>query len=273
MTVSVAEFMSSAPAAPLTGNTSWASRYAAEHRRLWREWAERLPRNVQRRLGPSELGVECDRQVVGKLAGIPRTNHVVDPWASTVGTSLHSTASDHVYPWANETYGPRWLTEQRVKPVPEHPGTADLYDGRERAVVDHKFLGPTSLAKIKRPEGPPVKYQVQLLFYGRGYINLGFPVDRVVVLAYPRTAASLAGLYAWERPMDAAADAQISQVLQRTAFRKVLAAGVAAGRIRIEDVPRTPQDDECFFCPQYRPEAKDGGQGCPGTVAPKITND
>jgi hypothetical protein len=52
------------------------------------EHAARAPRTLQQHLGPSELGVECDRQVAGKMAALPATNHVVDPWPSMVGTRL-----------------------------------------------------------------------------------------------------------------------------------------------------------------------------------------
>lgn len=262
------EFMSSAPA-PIGGNSPWAVRYGADIKRLWHEHAARAPRSVQVHLGPSELGSPCDRQVVGKLASAPRTNHVSDPWPSIVGTALHAHA-EKVFTAANTRHGVlRFVVEQRVTPHPEHSGTADLYDAVEGAVVDHKFLGPSSLAKIRRAEGPPRKYVVQLLLYGKGYRALGLPVRRVALAAYPRTAASLAGIYVWERPYTPADDALIGEVFMQTSLRKRIATEVRAGRMALMQVPAAPDSDECFFCPFYRPEATDGGPGCPGTVASK----
>src|SRR4051812_13516148 len=89
MSISVEEFMQAAPAS-LGGNSPWASRYAAELRRVVVEQANSSARTLQRHLGPSELGHPCDRQVVGKLAGLPTTNHVVDPWPSVLGTATHA---------------------------------------------------------------------------------------------------------------------------------------------------------------------------------------
>ena len=138
-------FMASAPA-PLNGSSPWAQRYAAELRRVLTEHAERAPRSLQLHLGPSELGVPCDRQVAGKMAGLPRTNHVADPWPSIRGTALHAYAAD-AFTADNRRRGLiRWVAEQRVTPHPDHPGTADLYDAAEQAVVDHKFLGESSMA-------------------------------------------------------------------------------------------------------------------------------
>lgn len=272
MTISPAEFLSAAPKS-VAGNTPWATRYAADVRRAWLEYAAEDARTVQTHLGPSELGVECDRQVAGKLAGLPATNHVVDPWPSIRGKALHSHA-EGVFSADNLRRGLlRWVVEQRVTPMLEHPGTADLYDALEQAVVDHKFLGESSMAKVRKD--PPRKYRVQLLLYGLGYRLMGLPVKRVAILAYPATAASLDGLYVWEHQFsdehynlmpDVAA--LLLEVFEATEARKGLAEQITAGQLRFEDVPATPDDNECFFCIFYRPQAaKDSGPGCPGTVA------
>lgn len=271
--ISPDEFMSAAPTTSMGGNTPWAARYGVEIRRAWATEAENAPRSLQDHLGPSELGVECDRQVAGKLAGLPKTNHVVDPWPSTRGRALHSHAERNVFPLDNLTQGyARWVTEQRVTPHPEHPGTADLYDAIWQAVVDHKFLGESTMAKIRKD--PPRKYVRQLFLYGLGYFLMGLPVRRVVILAYPATAASLDGLYVWEHPWGdergPAADVEqaIRDTFADTQRRKAQAAEILAGRARFDDVPAVPDTDECYFCDFYRPQSgHDGGPGCPGTVS------
>lgn len=266
MTVSPADFMSASPK-QLNGSSLWAQRYAAELRRVLVEHAARAPRSLQAHLGPSELGVECDRQVVGKMAGLPNTNHVVDPWPSMVGTALHAYEADAFDADNQRQNYLRWITEQKVTPHPDHPGTADLYDGWEQAVVDHKNLGETTMAHVRRVDGPPRKYVVQLLLYGLGYRLMGLPVKRVVLAAYPRTASSLDGLYVWERVLSPADDELLQEVFQQTAHRKQLAQELTAGRLTFTQLPMTPDSDECYFCPFYRPQsARDGGPGCHGTA-------
>jgi len=269
--ISPAEFLAAAPRS-VSGSSPWSSRYAADLRRVFLEHAARAPRTLQQHLGPSELGVACDRQVVGKFAALPATNHVLDPWPSIVGTACHAWAAE-AFKADNLRRGVlRWVAEQKVTPHPDHPGTADLYDAQEHAVVDHKFLGESSMAKIRKDW--PRKYKVQLLLYGLGYLRLGLPVRRVVLAAYPRTAASLDGLYVSD--LDFTDEhgrllpevvALLEFVFSQTVQRRALADQVTSGRLRIEDVPREPDGDECYFCPFYRPQSgHDGGPGCPGTV-------
>jgi hypothetical protein len=281
-TQSPAEFLSAAPKS-VTGSSPWASRYAIDIRRAWLEFAAEDARTVQRHLGPSELGVPCDRQVAGKMAELPATNHVVDPWPSVRGKALHRHAED-VFAADNARHNQlRWITEQRVTPHPEHPGTADLYDARERAVVDHKFLGESSMAKIRkivpaaswedRAAKWPRHYLVQLLLYGLGYHLLGLPVRRVVLLAYPATAGSIDGLYVadieWANEDGSPRPevvALLTRVFEDTNRRKGQAEHIRAGRIGLMDVPADPDDDTCYWCPFYRPQAaRDGGAGCPGS--------
>lgn len=264
------------PAAPrsVSGNTPWAERLAGEFKAVIRAAAEYAPRSLQVHLGPSELGVECDRQVVGKLVRETPTNHVFDPWPSFMGTAGHA-AMEKALLADNARIAPlpgeppdfvRWLVENRVVPHPDHPGTADVYDCRERAVIDHKFLGDSSREKVIAGQVSR-KYRRQLLLYGLGYIRAGFPVDRVALVAYPRTRSSLDGLYVWETPFDGDAVAELADTFAETSRRKLMAAEVAAGRMSLEQVPRAPIRDECYFCPFYRPEGGHGpAVGCPGTV-------
>jgi hypothetical protein len=269
VTITPDEFMSAAPKS-VSGSSPWAARYAADIRRAWLEFAAEDARTVQRHLGPSELGVECDRQVAGKLAELPPTNHVVDPWPSIRGKALHRHAED-VFNGDNLRRGLlRWITEQKVTPHPEHPGTADLYDALEQCVDDHKFLGESSMAKVRK--GWPRHYLVQLLLYGLGYYLMGLPVKRVVLVAYPATAGSLDGLYVRETAFSGEDGKPLPEVLELiqsvfadTDRRKAQAAEITAGRMTLMQVPSAPDDDDCFFCPFYRPQsARDGGPGCPG---------
>lgn len=270
-TISAAEFMATAPTS-LAGSSPWASRYAADIRRVVFEHAARAPRTLQQHLGPSELGVPCDRQVAGKMAAMPATNHVVDPWPSIVGTALHAWLADAFVADNLRTGVLRFIAERKVTPHPDHPGTADLYDALEYAVVDHKNLGPSTLDKIRKGGGispatgkptiGPRHYRAQLFLYGLGYVLLGLPVKRVAIAAYPRTASSLDGLYV--RDEDFTTDgftllpeprALLDEVFTDTLRRKAYAEQLVAGAMSLADVPSAPNDDDCYFCPFYRPEA------------------
>lgn len=263
--MTVAGFMSGTPAGSTSGSSPWAQRYAGEVRRIVSDFAEAMPRSLQAHLGPSEIGVECDRQIVGKLVGEPVTNHVVDVWPSFAGTALHAAEAAAFDAWNVRNNTLRFATEQRVTPVEGHSGTADLYDAAELTVVDHKNLGPTSMAKLRSPEGPPRKYLVQLLLYARGYRNLGLPVKRVAIIGWPRTGSSLDGVFCWDRMHSPVDDELLDEVLAQLDTRKMMADLIRRGLLRIDQVPVTPLESECYFCNFFRPQsAHDGGPGCPG---------
>lgn len=264
-------FLKSTPQ-PVNSNTAWGAGYALELRGVVLEHASQAPRSLQVHLGPSEIGIACDRQVAGKLAGLVPTNHVADPWASIVGTAIHAWLAD-AFMANNVRHGDRWLVEFKVVPHPEHSGTGDLYDFRHQSVVDHKALGDTSMTKLKT-KGPPIHYQVQLLLYALGFRKLGLPVGRIVLVAWPRTKSSLDTMYVWEKLITAEEDRLLTEVFDRLSVRKVYAAAIKAGQMRFRDVPAEPDDDTCFWCPFWRPETDQGTSdiGCPGPQRLRLTS-
>jgi hypothetical protein len=273
------EMFASAPTvSPLytqSGNTPWAQRYSQDLRDVVTRYAARLPRNLQRHLGPSELGHECDRQLVGKMAGVDfghgGGNQLHDPWASVVGTALHAFL-EQAFSWdAEHGLNPgRWLTEKRVTPDPAasqpHPGTADLYDAMYRTLADHKCQSEAIRLRLRR-DGPPAHYLLQMLLYAVGYMHLGFPVERVALVSWPRTKSTLDDLYVWEKPLTAADLAEVERLLAKTADRERLAQWMTAGAIGFWDIPATPSADDCTWCPFFNPAAIGEGtaKGCPGT--------
>lgn len=224
------------------GNTPWAVAMSETIQTLVERQAARSARNVQVHLGPSELGVDCDRLIVGKLLGHPETASM-DPWPSIVGTALHA--------WLERAFATddpiRWLTEQRVTPHRDHAGTMDLYDTATKSVIDHKCLGEYSMRNM-RLQGPSRQYRSQLALYAIGAMRAGHPVDRIAIAAYPRQGPSLTGLYVWEHAMNAAIQSLLVQVFADTQRRKDQAAAAQAGMLPFEKVPVTPGTD-CTFCP------------------------
>jgi len=250
---------------PPNSNTEWGSRYAATLRRIVYEHAANSPRTLQEELGPSEIGHECHRQVVAKLAGIERTNHIVDPWASIVGTALHMWLAEALK-GDNDRYSyVRWLAEFRVQPHEDHPGTGDAYDFFEACCLDWKNLGDTTLTEL-RTKGPARHYYVQLLAYARGFRIMGLPVRRIVIAAMPRTKSTLDNMYVWEHELTPADDALLEQVFQEMRIRKAMAAGVRTGQISLNDITPTPSDSTCYFCPVFRSDVlhDPSATGCAG---------
>jgi hypothetical protein len=257
---------------PVNANCDWAADYGREIKAIIERQADRAPRSNQLHLGPSELGVACDYQVVSKMIGpglAPKTNHVLSLWPAILGTSAHAWLATALEDENARIGVQRFLTEMRVAPMPEHPGTTDLFDTVTGICGDWKVLGPTTLAKIQSPDGPPRKYKVQLLLYWLGCRLAGYDARRIALIALPRTAPSLDGMYVWGCEPGPAEIALLQEVIRVTAIRRQIATEILKGTMRLADVPITPDSSECGFCPQFRPQsAKDGGPGCAGTSSP-----
>lgn len=165
------------------------------------------PRSLQKRIGPSEIGTQCNIALLHKLAGSdepPRNNPY--PWKPTVGTAVHDyleRAFDRV--GKQGLYPGRYLTERRVT-VGELSngiaidGSTDLFDTVESAVIDHKILGASSQSKYKRSGVTPV-YRIQAHIYGKGWEDSGWTPKIVVVATLPRD-GELSDAWFWSEPYD-----------------------------------------------------------------------
>lgn len=161
------------------------------------------PRSLQKRIGPSEIGTECDHCLAAKLAGWEQVDR--DAWLPTVGTAVHS--------WIESAFGRihsgpggtrRFLTERRVSvgeiDGEEITGSTDLVDVVLGCTWDWKIVGPTTLKSAKT--GPSRRYVVQQQLYGRGWNRMGVKVTRVGIAYLPRNAMSLnAGVW-WSTDYD-----------------------------------------------------------------------
>jgi hypothetical protein len=281
------------PVLAMNGNSAWAQRYSQELREVVVRYADRLPRNVQRHLGPSELGHLCDRQLVGKMAGVSLgssgTNNMHDPWASIVGTAIHAFL-EQAFKWEAErlieevraTTPPnrllnidasiRWFTEKRVTPDPgtvsPHPGTADLYDAQTFTLNDHKCQSEGVRDKLRR-HGPPHHYYMQMLLYAVGYMHEGFRVDRICLVSWPRTHSTMDDMYVWEHVITAEDMAAVAYLIEKTQIREQLAVFVVNKEMDFWQIPATPSEADCQYCPFFRPDAavNPNVKGCPGTAA------
>lgn len=228
-------------------------------------------RSQQRRIGPSEIGQECDRFIGYKLMSVEPTNVGRDNWLAILGTAAHAWLEAAFR--ANNTITPgRWLIEERVWLNGSLSGSCDLFDTWTGEVIDHKLLGKTSANKIRK-NGPPPKYRVQLHLYGYGHARAGRQVNRVTLACYPRN-DSLNGqfggqkLLVWSEPYD--------EQIALDALTRIASITETAAVLDIEHhperwalIPATSGDD-CKYCPYFNPNATSASDtGCPGpTTAP-----
>lgn len=192
------------------------------------------PRSLQVKIGPSEIGTECDHCLAAKLAGWTETERG-EAWLPTIGTAVHSWIEQA---FRNHPEGPngtrRFLTETRV-PVgeidgEEITGSTDLADVVAGWTWDWKIVGPTTLksAKVK----PSRQYVVQQMLYARGWNRLGVKITHVGIAYLPRNAMSLnAGVW-WSAPYDpAVAEAALERATNMARNLKAMeAVGGAAMR-------------------------------------------
>lgn len=176
--------------------------------------AANAPRTLQKRIGPSELGVACDRCLVHMLAGTPKAEQGV-PWLPWIGTAVHAAVEDAIVRsmLADLKAGVRdmdeWIVEGDVvvgdidgQPISGH---ADLFHVPSGTVIDHKCTGSTTLKKVGRNgEGTSLTYRRQAHLYGRGFALLGHTVRAVAINYLPRNAMSLASARVFAEPYDEA---------------------------------------------------------------------
>lgn len=221
------------------------------------------PRSMQRRVGPSEIGIPCDRRLGYKLAGVDAINVGAPPWKPAVGTALHFSL-EQIMQWFNgylrvDDGGPRFLLEHKVSVGSicgeDITGTCDAYDRLNRTVIDWKTVGEKALRKYKE-QGPGPQYRVQAHLYGRGWARRGLPVEHVAVMFLPRD-RELRDAHWWFEPYD-------EQVAVTALTRAEGIAGLV-GQLGPGALPLLQTADNwCTFCPHFLPASTDPTQACPG---------
>lgn len=220
-----------------------------EIRDMIRAGAASHPRHLQTRLGPSELGHPCDRRMAYGILEIPKVRRSVDMLPSIMGVGGHNEMQLYAER-ANEALGrQRWWTETRVDITPWLSGSCDLYDADTATVIDYKFPGASRMTEYRK-NGPTHQYRTQVHLYGRGFINMGMPVENVAIMFIPR-AGYLTGSHFWSEPYDEqiAADA-IAHHDRVTALIADLE--VETHPERFAWIARSGPD--CMFCNWFRPK-------------------
>jgi hypothetical protein len=226
---------------------SFAELLKAELTTIIRWFDSESPRSQQREIGPSELGVLCDRRIGYRIAEIEECNYAFDPLPAIMGTAFHAWAERAVnsYDQSHTT----WLPESVVRPSPEILGHSDLYWIPQQTVIDWKTAGPDVLRKIQS-EGPPDNYRIQAHLYGYGFEEMGMPVKRVA-LAFVGRAGLLKNMYVWSEPYSQET-ARVAMSRVYGIAQKVLDLDALNKSHRWEQVDATPSND-CGFCPWFNP--------------------
>lgn len=140
---------------------------AARLKETFHAYSNRLERNTQTTLGPSEIGTPCDRRIALSLLRVPPVNPGGDGWASFIGTCVHGGLA-RMFTWADAGTG-RYAVEAPLSfpnaYVPK--GTGDLLDRVLLMFLDHKLMGRWSLDKLST-RGPIPTYRVQVHTYAYG---------------------------------------------------------------------------------------------------------
>lgn len=228
-------------------------------------WADgHSDRSLQGPPGPSELGDPCDRKLAMKIAGLPKINTAMDPWAAIVGTAVHAWIEKAVLKFQAAGMGSDWLTEQTVQVDPMIQGHADLYQISRKRVVDVKTYGSTMHTKLKKGEVPE-GYITQLQLYAMGYENSGIPVEQVSLYFVPRAgwlSDALVFTYPYDQDRAKKALARMYELANR-----LLQLDILNNPHRWLEIPATPTGQGCAYCPFFRPSEADLGPdstGCPG---------
>ena len=217
------------------------------------------PRNTQRMIGPSEIGVECDRRLGYKWAGTAESNPQSVAWKPYVGTALHAQFAEIFE--STEQLRQRYLVENKVTvgtvAKQDITGTCDLFDIASGTVWDWKFTTKNKIVRDYRSKGPGEQYRIQAHLYGKGYVNAGFDVHNVGVFFFTRD-GDFTDRYDWSEPFDISiADAALARM-----------DGIATSIDSLGDDFVLPQlataKAFCNFCPYFKRDSTDFSQACNG---------
>ncbi|MBM0274115.1 hypothetical protein [Micromonospora tarensis] len=234
-------------------------------------------RSQQTRLGPSELGTPCQRQIAMKLAGVVRQpEDKRPPWAPMQGTAMHTLMEEALHFHNRQLGRDRWAVEETLTVDPGLPGVdpitghGDAFDNDYATVVDWKYVGVTALRQVKRKKVPNTElvkpeYRIQAHLYGRGHERAGRKVRwvRLVFLARSHDYNDSAEWTEEYRPD--IADWAVDRYFATHDLIGEHGLDLAANPDRWPAVPAVP-GSACAWCPFKRPGPEADQTGCRGDL-------
>lgn len=196
------------------------------------------PRTLQRRIGPSGIGTECDRCLGHMLAQTPKREGV--SWLATIGKAVHAWLADEVFPDSDVHRPEERVSVGHIGDV-IIDGSSDLYT--EETVIDWKVVGATTQKGVKAVGASGV-YRSQVHLYGRGWRRAGFPVRQVIIIYLPRDKNSLDHALPWVEDYDE--NVALAALARADAIAK---AGASLGWPTL--LPRLRKLPGCLDCSRY----------------------
>lgn len=223
---------------------------------IWTGEATR-PRSLQKTVGMSEVGGECDREIAYKIAGHRKLNINRDPMPSITGSGIHLVLAE-MFTRMDGGVG-RWLIEQRVT-YRGIPGSVDAYDTRRGLIVDWKSTAKAKIRKL-RTDGPPRRYERQVQMYAAALREAGEDPQQAALVYLARDGA-LTDLFVWPITLDEAAAVAAADRYHAIASKVEPQLLDPAGFIPGDFTP-TPSR-LCGWCDYHRAGSTDLKLGCPG---------
>lgn len=208
-------------------------------------------RSLQKVIGPSEVGITCDRCLARKLAETEKGD-VISSFRTTIGRGFHALAEQEVPPQFPDgaVVAENHLFIHQYKTL-TLAGSSDVFlpNNSHGMVLDYKCVGDDTLEKMRRDvaSGAPLKpqYSIQGNLYGLGWELLGYPVEDICILFVPANKGDLRKYhvkyqYRYDRTEAAKALAKIEALIDRA---------------EVEGWPRvirtSVEERGCLSCPQY----------------------
>lgn len=217
------------------------------------------PRSKQKRIGPSEIGTDCDHCLAAKLAGWEQHEQGI-PWTTTKGTAIHAWL-EHTFNqadidrtgYAAGGFKRRWVTEETVTVGrigdQDITGSTDLLDIEAGLTVDWKFVGTSSLRRYKT-QGPSQVYRVQQQLYAHGWNAAGIPVRTVSICFLPAQSAKFSDHFWWMEPYQPqVAEQALARANHLWTQLNVLAQ--LGTQVRDQWITDLPRGEHCWDCARY----------------------
>lgn len=222
------------------------------------------PRSLQRTIGPSEIGTDCDHCLAAKLAGWEKTEPGI-PWATTVGTAVHELLEKFFNQHLEQKIGSappgegvpldavRYWTERKtmVGTIGGQQiwGSTDLLDLVTGSTVDWKLVGKSSLDNYRR-KGPSSVYRVQAHLYAKGWNDAGVPIERVSICFLPRTTVRFSDRHWWAEPYQPKVAIDALDRANRI-YDNLQALAAISAEVRDQWISSLPRAPRCFDCSRY----------------------
>jgi hypothetical protein len=148
-------------------------------------------RDKQVEIGASSIG-GCRAQAWHIINQTPTTNHDTENLASLMGTAIHSIIEEAMRRY--DLFGDDFILEKELNGVIK--GHCDFYSQKNKFLADWKTV---TLEKMKGGWKPTKQQKIQVNLYAYLYIQEGYEVETVALVAIPRDGRKR-DIQVWQEP-------------------------------------------------------------------------